>query len=97
MRDIIEQGAEILYVGEAKSSKTWTNVFVQLKFADGRAVWLYLSEHVDKVQRLQLIPNFVKNIFKIGDTIDVHYKIVQSANKSTKLVITSLANHRPKK
>jgi hypothetical protein len=89
--------AELLEVGEPKLSKSWTNLYLKFRFPNGEERWLYYSEHVDKPIRLKQIEDFVyPQKYKVGDTFTVNYKLVQSPNKSTKLSIVNIANHRRK-
>lgn len=92
-----ENNAELIEVGEVKLSKSWTNLFLKFRFENGEERWLYYSEHIDKPIRLKQIQDFVApEKYKIGDTMTVNYKVVQSPNKSTKLAIINIANHRRK-
>lgn len=88
--------AELIEVGIPKFSTSWTNLFLKFKTEEGNEFWLYYSEHVDKPVRLKQIKNFTQGIYKVGDTMTVNYKIVQSPNKSTKLSIIDLSNHHSK-
>jgi hypothetical protein len=85
--------AELIEIGEVKLSKNWTNLYLKFRFDNGEERWLYYSEHVDKPHRLKQINDFVyPELYPIGSTMDVNYKIVQSPNKSTKLAIVNIAN-----
>jgi hypothetical protein len=86
--------AILLEIGEIKVSKFWTNIYLKFRSEDGLERWYYYSEHIDKAPRLKQILDFLKpNICKVGMTMTVNYKIVQSKNKSTKLSIVNLANY----
>lgn len=94
---LTENNAELLEVGKVKLSKSWTNLFLKFRFKNGDERWLYYSEHVDKPIRLKQIEDFVHpQKYKVGDTFTINYKVVQSPNKSTKLAIVNIANHRRK-
>lgn len=90
------KNATIIEIGEPKYSTSWTNIYVRFKEEDGKELWLYYSEHVEKPTRLKQIDNLVVGNIKVGDQIDVKYKIAQSQNRSTKLSIIEMVNHRPK-
>lgn len=95
MSEIIANNAKLLEVGEVKLSKVWTNIYLKFLLETGQEHWLYYSEHIDKPNRLKDIQKFIyPEIYRIGDTMTIHYKIVQSPNKSTKLAILSISNHR---
>ena len=92
-----ENNAELIDVGEIRLSKSWTNLFLKFCFENGDERWLYYSEHVEKPIRLKQIEDFITPAkYKIGDTFTVNYKVVQSPNKSTKLAIINIANHKIK-
>jgi len=88
--------AELIEIGLPKFSLSWTNIYLKFKKEDGTEIWLYYSEHLDKPMRLKQIKNFTQGIINVGDTMTVNYKIVQSLNKSTKLAIIDISNHRSK-
>lgn len=95
MSIITETNAKLLEVGEIKLSRFWTNLFLKFKFSNGEEKWLYYSEHVDKPVRLKQIYKFAyPQTIKIGDVMDVNYKIVQCPNKSTKLSISNIVNQK---
>lgn len=93
-----EERAELVEIGEKKESQFWNNLYLKFKLQDGTETWFYFSEHVDKPHGLKQIPKFFAEhaAFKVGDTMDVTYKVKQSANKSIKFSISHVANHRPK-
>jgi len=92
-----ENNAELIEVGEVKLSTNWTNIFLKFRFENGEERWLYYSEHVDKPIRLKQIQDFVYPAkIKIGSTMTVNYKLVQSPNKSTKLSIINVSNYKTK-
>jgi hypothetical protein len=95
---LTENNAKLLEIGEVKLSKSWTNLYLKFKFESGEERWLYYSEHIDKPIPLKQIEDFVfPQKYKIGDTMTVNYKLVQSPNKSTKLAIINVSNHKRKK
>lgn len=97
MSIIKENNAELLEIGEIKTSKLWTNLFLKFRFENGEERWLYYSEHINKPERLKQIMDLAdSNKYAVGDTVTVSYKIVQSPNKSTKLSIFDISNHRRK-
>ena len=97
MSEKIYNDVELLDIGEIRLSTNWKNLDLKFKTPDGD-LWFQYSEHINKSPRLQQIMDFFKpNITQIGMTITIHYEIVQSANRSTKLRIKSLSNYRLKK
>ena len=87
--------AEFLEIGQMKESTVWKNIYLKFK-VDGQPLWFYLSEHVDKPPRFRIIPRLGKT-YLIGDTMDLSYVITQAENKSTKLKLKDITNHRSKK
>lgn len=75
----------------------WLNMFVQFEVSPNEKMWFYLSEHVNKLAELKISTKFIDKLYKPGDKVDLHYKIVQCKNKSTKLSIVKIENHQPKK
>lgn len=90
------KGAKFIELGSLNSSKFWNNLYVKFEI-DGKEIWLYYSEHTHKPYMYQQIQNFFRTDgYKVGDTMDVLYEIKQSANKSTKLLIKNIENHKRK-
>lgn len=86
--------AKLLDIGKIKTSKYWTNIYLLFE-VDGKEIWFYYSEHIDKPERLKQISDFLDpKVCRVGMLMSIQYKLKQSNNKSFKFQIINLANYR---
>lgn len=74
--------------------KEFQSLYVQMQFGDSNA-WFLITEHDNCPPRLKTIKSFGE-AYSIGDTIDFGFEIHSLPNRSNKLKIKKLVNHKKK-